>query len=101
MTWTFVMEDAALAEGSVAPTYPLGVHVVVARVGGIVYALAGKCAHMACPLSSGLLEGHVLTCPCHDWRYDVRSGAFLDAPELHLDVYPVKSEEGKLFVGLS
>ncbi len=100
MTWTYVMEDAALTEGSVAPAFPLGVHVVVARVGGSIYALAGKCAHMACPLSSGALEGHVLICPCHDWRYDVRSGRFLDAPELGIDVYPVKSEEGKLFVGL-
>ncbi len=100
MRWTYVMEEAALPEGGLAPVYPLGVHVVVARVGGALYAVSGKCAHMACPLSGGLLDGYVLTCPCHDWRYDVRSGRFLDAPELGVAVYPVKSEQGKLLIGL-
>lgn len=100
MRWTYVMDEAALPEGGLAPVYPLGVHVVLARAGGALYAVSGKCAHMACPLSGGLLDGFVLTCPCHDWRYDVRSGRFLDAPELGLAVYPVRSEGGKLFVGL-
>jgi 3-phenylpropionate/trans-cinnamate dioxygenase ferredoxin subunit len=94
------MEEAALPEGGLAPVYPRGVHVVVARVDGTPYAFSGKCAHMACPLSGALLQGHILTCPCHDWRYDVRTGRFLDAPELGLTVFPVKSEEGRLLIGL-
>jgi phenylpropionate dioxygenase-like ring-hydroxylating dioxygenase large terminal subunit len=44
------------------------------------------------PLFTGTLEGHTLTCPCHDWRFDVRTGRFLEAPELGLAVYPTKSE---------
>lgn len=80
--------------------YPLGVNIVVARVGGEVFAVDGKCPHMACPLYSGALDGHMLTCPCHDWQFDIRSGQFLDAPEIKLVLYPVKSEDGKLFVSL-
>ena len=80
------------------PVYPLGVNVVLARVGGAVYAVSGKCAHMACPLFMGRLEGYTIVCPCHDWRFDVRTGRFLDAPELGLTVYPTKLEAGKLFV---
>jgi nitrite reductase/ring-hydroxylating ferredoxin subunit len=98
MTWTRVMEEKALAEGAMAPVYPLGVNVLIARVGGTIYAVEGKCAHMACPLFTGTLEGHTLTCPCHDWRFDVRTGRFLDAPELGLAVYPTKAEAGNLFV---
>ncbi|WP_435628556.1 Rieske (2Fe-2S) protein [Candidatus Ferrigenium straubiae] len=100
MTWTYVMEEVALPEGGMAPVYPLGVNVVIARVGGTVYAVSGKCAHMACPLFCGSLDGHTLACPCHDWRYDIRTGKFLDAPELALAAYPAKSEAGKLFVNL-
>ncbi len=100
MSWIPVMEEAALPEGAMAPAYPLGVNVVVARVGGTVYAVSGRCAHMACPLFTGSLDGHTLTCPCHDWRFDVRTGRFLDAPELGLAVYPVKIEGGKLLVEL-
>ena len=98
--WTYVMEETALPEGGMTPVYPLGVHVVLARVGGTVYAVEGKCAHMACPLFMGALEGFTLICPCHDWRFDIRTGRFLDAPELGLAVYPVQSDAGQLFVSL-
>lgn len=100
MTWTRVMEEKALLEGCMAPVYPLGVHVLIARVGGTVFAVGGKCAHMACPLFTGTLDGHTLTCPCHDWRFDLRSGRFLDAPELGLGVYSTKAEDGNLFVDI-
>jgi hypothetical protein len=85
MTWTYVMDETALPEGSMAPVYPLGINVVIARVGGMV---------------SGTLSGHTLTCSCHDWRFDIRTGRFLDAAELGLAVYPARSEEGKLFVSV-
>ena len=99
--WIDVLDDATLQEGRMAAAYPLGVNVVLARVGGAVYAVSGRCAHMACPLFAGKLEGYTITCPCHDWRFDVRTGAFLDAPELSLPVYPTRSEAGRLFVKLA
>jgi 3-phenylpropionate/trans-cinnamate dioxygenase ferredoxin subunit len=82
------------------PVYPLGVNVLLARVGAAVYAVSGKCAHMACPLFLGRLEGYTIVCPCHDWCFDARTGRFLDAQELGLTVYPTKLEAGKLFVRL-
>jgi nitrite reductase/ring-hydroxylating ferredoxin subunit len=100
MTWTYAMEDGALPEGGIAAVYPLGINVLMARVEGTVYALSGKCAHMACPLFGGTLDGHILTCPCHDWRFDIRTGLFLDAPELGLAALPTKSEAGQLFVSV-
>ncbi|GAB6276139.1 MAG: hypothetical protein SAMD01599839_06790 [Rectinema sp.] len=100
MAWIYVMEEAALPEGSMAPVYPLGINILVARAGGTVYAVAGKCAHMACPLFTGTLNGYTLICLCHDWRFDIRSGRMLDAAELGLAVYPVKTEAGKLFISL-
>jgi len=98
--WTSVLDDSALPEGQMTPVYPFGVNVLLARVGGAVYAVSGKCAHMACPLFMGRLEGYTVVCPCHDWRFDVRTGRFLDAPELGLTVYPTKLEGSKLFVNL-
>jgi nitrite reductase/ring-hydroxylating ferredoxin subunit len=100
MAWNYVMEEAALPEGSMAPVYPLGVNVVIARVDGTVYAVSGKCAHMACPLFAGTLQKHYLTCACHEWTYDIRTGRFTAAPELGLAVYATKSEAGKLYVDL-
>jgi nitrite reductase/ring-hydroxylating ferredoxin subunit len=98
--WISVMEDASLPEGSMQPAYPRGLNLVMARIDGKVYAVAGACAHMGCPLFTGSLTAGILTCPCHDWRYDVRTGEFLDAPEIRLAVYPVRSENGKLLINL-
>lgn len=98
--WIYVMEDASLPEGGLAPVYPLGVNVVMARANGTVYAVSGKCAHLGCPLFTGTLAGVILTCPCHDWRFNIQTGKFLDAAELRLTVYPVRAENGKLFVSL-
>ena len=39
-------------------------------------------------------------CPCHDWRFDVRSGEFLDAPELRIATFATKVEDGKVLVEL-
>lgn len=100
-SWIYVMNDAALLEGRMAPVYPLGINVVLARVKGTIYAVSGACAHMACPLFTGKLSGFTITCPCHDWRFDVRTGKFLDAIELGIAVFPVKSEAGKVFVKIN
>jgi len=100
LNWTYVLDDPALPEGSIAPVYPVGVNVLLARVGGTSYAVSGKCAHMACPLLTGTLEGYTIVCRCHDCLFDVRTGSFLDAPELGFTVYPAKLEAGKLFVNL-
>lgn len=99
--WTSVLDDSALLEGQMAPVYPLGVNVLLAHVGGAVYAVSGKCAHMACPLFVGRLEGYTVVCPCHDWRFDVRTGKFVNAPEIGLNLYSTKLEAGKLLVNLN
>ena len=101
MAWVYVMDETALPEGGKAAAYPLGVNVVVARVGGVVYAVSGKRAHMGCPLIAGTLDGHTLICPCHDWSFDVRTGRFLAAAELGLTLYPTRSDGGKLYVNLA
>jgi nitrite reductase/ring-hydroxylating ferredoxin subunit len=100
MSWKYVVEDADLPEGSMTPVYPLGVNVLIARVDSNLYAVSGSCTHMACPLFMGRLDGYILTCPCHDWRFDIRTGLFLDAPELSLATYPVKSEAGKIYLDI-
>lgn len=98
--WVPCVEAAKVREGRPAPVYPKGVGVLLVRLGEELHAVANKCAHMGCPLEGGRLEGAVLTCPCHDWRFDVRTGRFLDAPELAIRTYATKVEDGRVFVAL-
>ena len=100
MNWTYVIDEAAMPEGQMIPARPLGINVVLARIGRVIYAVSGKCAYKACPMFKGTLQGYTITCPCNGWQYDVRTGKFVDSPGLCLDIYPTKSEAGKVFVNL-
>jgi len=100
-SWVPTIDDSKVKEGAYAAVYPKGLSVLLVRVEGDLFAIANKCAHMACPLEGGRLEGLTLTCPCHDWRFDVRSGIFIDAPELAIATYPVKVEDGKVLVDVA
>jgi 3-phenylpropionate/trans-cinnamate dioxygenase ferredoxin subunit len=96
--WVPTIDDTKVRDGAYVPVYPKGLGVLLVRVEGELHAVANKCAHMACPLEGGSLKGAILTCPCHDWRFDVRTGQFMDAPELSIATYPTRVEDGKVLV---
>ena len=98
--WVPTIDDMKVRDGAYVAVYPKGLSVLLMRVDGELHAVANKCAHMACPLEGGRLEGAVLTCPCHDWRFDVRTGRFLDAPELGISTFATRVEEGKVLVDI-
>lgn len=68
-----------------------GTPVVLARVGGSVYACGDTCAHQGGPLGEGRLRGARLACPWHGWMYDVRTGrCVLPARGAHIASYRVR-----------
>lgn len=54
--------------------------VLVANVDGRFHALHAACPHMGADLSAGTLDGSVVTCPVHGWRFDVTSGRQVGPP---------------------
>jgi nitrite reductase/ring-hydroxylating ferredoxin subunit len=97
--WIAVFEEDKLRENSVELVSPKGVGVLLIRKGGNeIYAVSNKCAHMACPLRGGDLEGYILKCPCHDWRFDIRTGELLEAKEVRIPVYGCKIEDNRIWV---
>jgi nitrite reductase/ring-hydroxylating ferredoxin subunit len=72
--------------------------VAVWNVGGTLHAMEDACRHMKAPLSTGRLEGTVLTCAWHGWKYDVTSGACLDPSWACVRRFPVKVENGMILV---
>lgn len=51
------------------------------RLGGEVLATQAFCPHMEGPLFQGTLAGDTITCPWHRWRFSLRSGQRIEAPE--------------------
>ncbi|MCE9625577.1 MAG: Rieske 2Fe-2S domain-containing protein [Deltaproteobacteria bacterium] len=75
-----------------------GKPVSIFNVAGEFYATQGKCPHRGGPLDEGELEGQVVTCPWHAWRFDVCTGINADNPHSKLVVYPVKLEGDDVLV---
>jgi len=48
--------------------------ILLANVGGRIYAIDDRCGHMSAPLSMGKLAGKIVECPLHGARYDVTTG---------------------------
>ena len=44
------------------------------RAGGKVYATDGLCTHEQADLCDGLVMDHVIECPMHNGRFDIRTG---------------------------
>lgn len=59
-----------------------GQRVLLANVDGAFYALRDQCGHQKAALSKGKLEGHVVECPLHFARFDVRTGKIVSGPDL-------------------
>jgi nitrite reductase/ring-hydroxylating ferredoxin subunit/ferredoxin-thioredoxin reductase catalytic subunit len=67
------------------------------RVEGSYFALSNLCRHAFAPLAEGYLDGHIVMCPWHGWRYDVRDGT-TDHPDADVRVFPVTVRDGEVFV---
>jgi nitrite reductase/ring-hydroxylating ferredoxin subunit len=99
--WTAAIEENKLRENSVKLVSPQGIGVLLIRkTQDEIYAVSNKCAHMACPLRGGALDGYILQCPCHDWRFDIRTGELLEAREIKIAVYEWKIVGGHIWIKL-
>jgi len=77
-----------------------GSAVAVCNVAGVLHAIDGICPHSGGPLGHGALDGPILTCPFHGWEFDCRTGT-MPGDDLKLQAtYPVKVEDGEIFIEL-
>lgn len=61
-------------------------------------AFQGICPHQEIPLVEGTLEGQVVTCRAHQWKFDACSGKSINPAGAKLASYPVKVENGEVLV---
>ncbi len=61
-----------------------------------VYAIRDACPHKNGPLSQGIMHGHSVTCPLHNWKIDLTNGEALGPDEGCANVFPARVEEGRV-----
>ena len=97
--WVKVGPLADLGEDEVS-RFDLGERTfAIYRAGGQVYATDGLCTHEQIHLCDGLVMDHVIECPMHNGRFDIRNGRALGAPAcVDLKTYPAKVEGDAIFI---
>lgn len=99
--WIDAAAADAVPEEDVVAVTVAGKEVALYGVDGEVYATDNICTHGHARLCDGFLEGTEIECPLHQGKFDVRTGKAMCAP-LSEDIrtYPVKIENGRVFVDL-
>jgi nitrite reductase [NAD(P)H] small subunit len=86
-----------------------GARVVATTVGDIavfralddsVFAVEDSCPHKGGKLSQGIVHGHAVTCPLHNWVIDLQSGEAA-APDVGCARrFAVKVEDGRVLLSV-
>jgi nitrite reductase/ring-hydroxylating ferredoxin subunit/uncharacterized membrane protein len=97
--WKVALEEAEVEEGSMKKATVAGMPVLVARVGGEVYAIHDKCSHRGCGLHSGTLADTSVVCPCHGSTFRLADGSIVKGPATAPQpAFEVRVRDGKIEV---
>ncbi len=95
-----IAKAAEIPSGS-GKTFEVGDRpIAVFNCDGTFYAIDDTCPHQGGPLGEGELAGTVVTCPWHEWRYDIRTGVNEDDPACKVASYAVKVEGDDILVAI-
>ena len=87
-----------LPPGTAAEVLVGGQPVALFNVEGTFHALAGRCPHRGGPLGQGYLDGSRVTCPWHNWTFDVVTGQNVVNGDLKVACYETRVEGGQVLV---
>ncbi|WP_146588202.1 nitrite reductase small subunit NirD [Puniceibacterium confluentis] len=63
-----------------------------------VFAVSDTCPHKGGPLSEGIVHGHKVTCPLHNWVFSLETGEAQGADSGSIPTYPVQVEAGRILL---
>lgn len=63
-----------------------------------VFALDDRCPHKGGPLSEGIVHGTQVTCPLHNWVFDMATGRAQGADRGQVVTHPVRVEGGRIWL---
>ena len=66
-----------------------------------IFALRDVCPHKGGPLSQGIVHGHRVTCPLHNWKIELADGQAVAPDQGCSASYAVRIEQGRISLCLS
>ena len=76
-----------------------GEEIAVFRTGdNQVFALVNRCPHKGGPLSQGIVHGHSVSCPLHNWNIALATGSAQGEDKGCTPVVPVRIVSGRVLI---
>ncbi|OOY24957.1 tRNA-(guanine-N1)-methyltransferase [Thioclava sediminum] len=102
MSWIDIgaLEDIPVQGARVIKT-KMGCVAVFRTADDAVFALSDRCPHKGGPLSEGIVHGHKVTCPLHNWVFSLETGEAQGADEGQVPTYDLRVEAGRLLIDAS
>ncbi|MCB2204425.1 Rieske (2Fe-2S) protein [bacterium] len=95
-----VASFASLREGVGTSVRVQDMEIALFRRGSSVYAIENLCPHQHIPvLDEGELDGNIITCPMHGWRYDITDGRCVHASS-RLTTFSVSMDGDDVYIEL-
>lgn len=63
-----------------------------------VFALVNECPHKKGPLSQGIVHGHSVACPLHNWNIALKTGEAQGEDTGCTPTIAVKQEDGRILI---
>ncbi|QDY68829.1 nitrite reductase small subunit NirD [Qingshengfaniella alkalisoli] len=63
-----------------------------------VFATSDRCPHKGGPLSEGIVHGHKVTCPLHNWVFSLETGEAEGADEGQISTYSARVQDGRVYL---
>lgn len=70
------------------------------RLGDRVLAVDGVCPHQGGPLADGDLDGVVVTCPWHGWKFNLETGEMPGRSKCRVETFEARVEGGDVLVNV-
>ena len=103
VSWERLCSTSEVVEGEVAEiTTSAGTEVIALRTEtGSVKVFQKLCPHQKRSLADGYLDENILTCAAHMWQFDINTGEGINAARCGIASYPVRVEDGYVFIDAS
>ncbi|WP_095588129.1 nitrite reductase small subunit NirD [Actibacterium ureilyticum] len=99
MSWIDIgsIDDIPVRGARVVKT-ALGCVAVFRTAEAEVFATSDRCPHKGGPLSEGIVHGQKVTCPLHNWVFDLNTGQAQGADEGQIATFGTKVEAGRILL---
>ena len=66
-----------------------------------VFATSNVCPHKQGPLNEGIVHGTKVTCPLHNWVFDLETGEAQGADQGRIETFAARIEGGRILIDAS